>query len=451
MDANQTEIKIERGISYREFLPYKEEILERCRQEEALGEYVQSGRAPLTWGWYFEFLASGQGVFRVLLPEESMPPKERIVEIIGEVFEAHTEDRAFAETEVFRQAAQAIIYFCFGRTNQYGRDEEKKWRMVEKLCSYNRPLAEFFFRNPFLKNRMSMEDLKLKVSFELIEIMLSVWNEQGNRQEEIAEVIGKLDRALDSAMLDLHFPEIVTFLARLTEGKRELRRAYARFLMRVEVSAGWSDGAGQNCWWQNETSQIANMLKAAEMAANAKHDYNHDERNHLFWLRELQALCKEGIDLFELYLMESTAFKSPRIRLAVLEKLFLLQGGRGKVTMALVEEFVWASNYPVVDEKLQYKRPKPHTADEEKTQAILWIFSKLEISALDSKSDSKQDKMYGVQLLLLYIATEEQLQFFYRKGIFPKKILKRLVDFARQARLLGRIPLLLQWFYETED
>lgn len=69
---------------------------------------------------------------------------------------------------------------------------------------------------------------------------------------------------------------------------------------------------------------------------------------------------------------------------------------------------------------------------------------------LDHCEIEDKSKIYFFQIGICLYADEEDMVRYYRKGFFPKAMIRELAIKLRKGKKAEKIPLLIQWMYEDE-
>lgn len=397
------EFGLEKRLDYAREIPGAEEIKneyiqweqsKESRERERLYIYRKSGKLVLTWGWFMEALQKEPGTMA-----EDIDRK--VLEIISKYLKKNLEQNP----KLYQTMLTTIVFtlFVYPVTNNMGRLSQAQHRMLERLQEKFPYLWDDICEHPGVISQMQCCE---EIPYDFGIYCMKKWKEDSTKEQEIGKFLryGKFWKehfgAKEQPME--HLAETVSFLESYTKESRALQESYAFRLMA-------------------ELPDNVYIWKRKNMFCKSKED-------HFFYCvkEQLEKLEKKGIPLLEncFHYKNSETTWNHRDMDKINTFLTMWERKEHSLRVEEIEEYVEkngiGSNLDIILERCRIE--------------------------IQDKA-----KVYLFQIAVGLNGSEEDMVKYYRKNLFPKEMIPKLISKLRKEKKIEKIPLLLQWMYEEEE
>lgn len=402
----QEEYSLDKRVDYAEKLPYAEVITEEyLRWEQSKEEeerkrlyiYRKSGKLALTWGWYME-------VFQKV-PEAGVEDIDReVLKISSKVFEQYLDKNQ----EIYQKMMTTIVFilfiYPFMRTGEQLLANQR--RMLERIYEIFPWLMDAICEYPGIISRMQFYE---NIPFEFGMYCLKKWKEDGDKEQEIGEFVRHAEfikELLSIKENDLeHFRRMLVFMEKYTAESILWQESYAFQLI----------------YKLGHFNDVSFDLMQLTYKCDAGSSMNNI-------IEQFEKLSGKGINLLETFFKYKNMEKSWGYR-DINKIKFFLAIQKDKNNSLCAEEF---------DKFVE------QFGDDVKNPLVMLL------EHCQIKMEDKA-KLYSFQVAICLYTSEEEIVGFYRKKLFPKEVLHKLMIRLRKEGKIEKIPLLLQWMHGEEE
>lgn len=406
-NEKQKEVKeeyhLKNRLNYAKELPGAQEIKNEYitweqskegKERERLYIYRKSGKLVLTWGWFLEALQKEPGNMA-----------EDIDRNVLKIISKNLKQNLRQDPELYKKMITTIVFtlFVYPNSNRRGRLSEVQHRMLERIQEMFPYLWDDICEYPEIISQMQHCE---NVPYDFGIYCMKKWKEDAQKEKEIGKFIRYGNFFDEQCPINTsnkeHLKEMLVFMEDYVKESCVLQESYAfRLISKVAYQTYIHSIRHQS--FRNEMDEIMNCIK-----------------------EHYEIIEKKGINLLESFFQYKRTDKTWDHADGNRINTFLEMRGEKEYSLKVdeVEEYVkemgMDMNFDVILERC-----------------------KIEIQ--------DKSKVYLFQIAMGIYSSEEDMVKYYRKNLFPKEMIPKLILKLRKEKKIEKIPLLLQWMYEEEE